>query len=51
MPWIDKLIQVGMRGVGSARTEEVKEALDYGVQIVTAKEVHTKGVKPIMPFL
>jgi agmatinase len=48
MPWIDKLIQVGMRGVGSARTEEVKEALDYGVQIVTAKEVHTKGVKPIL---
>ena len=29
MPWIDRLIQVGMRGVGSARTEEVEAAKVY----------------------
>ena len=48
MPWIDRLIQVGMRGVGSARIEEVAAAKDYGAEIITAKEVHDGGVKRIL---
>jgi len=48
MPWIERLIQVGMRGVGSARDEEVAAAKAYGAEIVTAKEVHEKGVERIL---
>jgi agmatinase len=51
MPWISQLIQVGMRGVGSARQEEVAAAQAYGVKILTAKEVHEGGIKPILEFV
>ena len=27
MPWIDKIVQIGIRGIGSARTAEVNDAL------------------------
>jgi agmatinase len=48
MPWINKLIQVGLRGVGSARQEEVAAARAYGAEIITAKEVHESGVDKIL---
>ena len=51
MPWIDGLIQVGMRGVGSARQEELDAAWSYGAQILTAKEVHEKGVERILDLI
>jgi agmatinase len=48
MPWVNRLIQVGMRGVGSARIEEVAAARAYGAELITAKEVHEKGVEKIL---
>jgi agmatinase len=51
MPWIDALIQVGMRGVGSARMEEVAAAKAYGAEIITAKEVHDDGVNRILDLV
>ena len=51
MPWIGRLIQVGMRGVGSARIEEVDAARTYGAEIITAKEVHEKGVQQILSLV
>ena len=49
MPWINRLIQVGMRrGVGSARQEEVAAARAYGAEILTAKDVHEGGVERIL---
>lgn len=48
MPWIGKLIQVGMRGVGSARIEEVDAARAYGAEIITAKEAHERGIEQIL---
>lgn len=51
MPWIDGLIQVGMRGVGSARQEELDAAWSYGAHILTAKEVHEKGVERILDLI
>jgi agmatinase len=44
MPWIRRMIQVGLRGVGSARVTEVADARAWGVEIVTAEEVHRAGV-------
>ena len=44
MPWIRHMVQVGLRGVGSARMQEVADARAWGVEIVTADEVHRDGV-------
>lgn len=51
MPWIDRLIQVGMRGVGSARQEEVDAAQAYGTTILTAKDVHDGGIDRILDLV
>jgi len=37
-----------MRGIGSARAPEVRDALDWGAHIVTAREVHHKGVVEVL---
>ncbi len=51
MPWIDKLIQAGMRGVGSARIDEIEAARDYGAKIVTAKDVQDGGIDEILNWV
>lgn len=38
------MVQVGIRSVGSARSAEVEAARAYGSRIVTAREVHARGV-------
>jgi agmatinase len=45
---IDRLFQIGMRGQGSARSKEVEAALDYGAKIITAYEVHEKGMDSVL---
>jgi agmatinase len=47
LPWTGQIVQVGMRGVGSARELEVREALEAGNVIVTADEVHANGVETV----
>lgn len=44
MPWIDQIVQIGMRGVGSARTGEVEAALARGNRIIPARDLHAHGV-------
>jgi len=48
MPWVDKIIQVGIRGVGTARTEEFEAAQAYGAQIITAQTVHKVGTEALL---
>jgi agmatinase len=48
MDWVDGILQVGLRGVGSARIAEVNAAQAYGVEIVTAKAVHQDGIQPVL---
>ncbi|MBM3583296.1 MAG: arginase [Alphaproteobacteria bacterium] len=43
MPWFMRMVQIGQRGVGSAREAEVKDALAHGVRFVGARDVHAKG--------
>ena len=45
MPHVAGIVQVGMRGVGSARLAELEAAAAYGSRIVTAREVHSQGVE------
>ena len=44
MDWVEGIVQLGARGVGSATPAEVAEARDWGATIVTAREIHRQGV-------
>ncbi|QIE46021.1 arginase [Pseudohalocynthiibacter aestuariivivens] len=48
MAHITQIIQVGARGTGSAHSDDVQDALDWGAQIVPAEEVHAHGIAPIL---
>ena len=45
MPHVAGIVQIGMRGVGSARLAELEAAAAYGSSIVTAREVHAQGIE------
>ena len=44
MPWVERIVQVGARGVGSARPGEVADAREWGATFITAREVYEHGV-------
>ena len=44
MPWIKAMAQVGLRGIGSARQQEVDDALAFGSAFIRAREVHREGI-------
>lgn len=48
MPWIGPIVQIGMRGIGSAREREVADARAYGADIVTAYELHETGMAAVL---
>ena len=48
MDWFEGIYQIGIRAQGSARETEVKDALAYGAQIITAYEVHEKGMGAVL---
>lgn len=50
-PWIGEIVQVGLRGVGSARREEVEAARAAGNRLVPASELHAHGAQPILESL
>ncbi len=48
MGWVENIIQVGARGIGSARPQDRQDALDWGVQFFPMREVVRKGIDPII---
>jgi agmatinase len=48
MPWISGMAQVGLRGLGSARAEELEAAEAYGSILIRARELHQKGVEYVL---
>jgi agmatinase len=48
MPWFDKIVQIGLRGIGSARTAEVNDAREYGADIISAYEMHDIGIDAVL---
>lgn len=44
LPWVRTVVQVGLRDIGSARPAEVDAARAAGNVLVTADEVHERGV-------
>ena len=51
MAHVERIIQVGIRGLGSARREEVEIARDWGAGLVTARKVHEHGVGAALQHL
>ena len=44
LPHVGRIVQVGLRGMGSARPSDVSEALAAGNELILAQEVHERGV-------
>jgi len=51
LPWIGGMTQIGLRGTGSARREEVEAARDWGSDMITAAEVHRRGIGAVIDRL
>lgn len=51
MAHVAGMVQIGMRGVGSARITEIEPARPYGGRIVSAREVHTHGVEAALQYV
>ena len=48
LDWIGDIIQIGIRGIGSARTSEVEFARAYGADLITAYEMHDIGMDAVL---
>jgi agmatinase len=48
MPWINKIVQIGLRGIGSARGPEVQDARTYGSDLISAYEMHDIGIDAVL---
>lgn len=48
MDWIGDIVQIGMRGVGSGRNNDVEDARAYGAQLISAYEMHDIGIDAVL---
>jgi agmatinase len=48
MGWVENIIQVGARGIGSAKPGDRQDALDWGVKFFPMREVVRNGIDPII---
>ena len=48
MGWVENIIQVGARGIGSARPQDRQDALDWGVKFFPMREVMRNGMDPVI---
>lgn len=47
MTWVEKIVQVGLRGPGSARPEDVHDAESYGATLIAARDIHAHGITAV----
>ena len=48
---VGRIVQVGLRGMGSARPSDVADAVAAGNELVAAREIHEHGIAPILDRL
>lgn len=48
LPHINGIHQIGMRGIGSAKNEEVSDAIAHGCAITTAYQLHDIGMEEVL---
>ena len=46
-----RIVQVGARGMGSARESEIRDAQKWGARLVTARETHHRGVAQVLEHI
>lgn len=51
MPFVKRIVQVGLRGSGSARASDVEDALSSGNVLVPAEVVHDEGIAAVTKHL
>jgi agmatinase len=51
MAWVERIVQVGARAIGSARPGDYQDALDWGAHIVTARDLHAHGLEPVLDLV
>lgn len=50
-PHVWRIVQAGARGIGSARAQEVDDALKWGSHIVTARDIHKSGLDAVLQHI
>jgi agmatinase len=48
MGWVENIIQVGARGIGSAKPQDRQDALDWGVKFFPMRDVMRNGMGPVI---
>lgn len=48
MEWVETMVQVGARAVGSARPSDYEDACAWGVQFITAAQLHGQGIGTVL---
>jgi agmatinase len=48
MAWFDRIVQIGIRGIGSLPAAEVEEVRALGAEIITAYEMHDTGMDAVL---
>ncbi len=48
MDWVQGIVQVGARGIGSARPQDRRDAIDWGVQFFPMRELLKAGVETVV---
>jgi agmatinase len=48
MTHVGEIYQIGIRAQGSARAQDVRDALAYGAKIITAYQVHEQGMEAVL---
>ena len=48
MGWIKHIIQVGARGIGSARLSDYQDAVDWGVRFFPMESIFKQGINPVL---
>lgn len=51
MGHVERIIQVGQRGIGSARPADAQAARDWGVTFVPARQVAAQGIGPALQMI
>jgi agmatinase len=51
MPWVERIIHIGTRGIGSARRNDVDDTLARGNKIVTAGAFRSSGSQSVLQHL
>jgi len=47
-PAVCGMTQIGLRGIGSARRQEVEAAQAYGAKLFSARQIHAEGMDPVL---